>query len=715
MSTKIHLAFLWHMHQPYYKDNLTGHYYLPWVRLHAVKGYYDMPAVLENFPNMRVCFNLTPSLLYQIKDYTQGQDPADDFLTASLKPADSLTQEDKEFILANFFMNNWNTVIRYNPRYAELLQRRGKLFSKQEVAKKTGFFGESDYRDLQVLFNLCWFGFSIKKKEPAINELLSKTKNYTEDDKHVVLDLQRKALGEIAGLYGHLWERGQIELTTSPFYHPILPLLYNGGKGEGYNWEEDAREQIARGIRYFKDTFGRPPVGMWPSEGSVSPSIVKPVLDAGIQWIATDEDILLMSCGGGNRDELIYKPYRLGEDGRPLNIVFRDKKLSDLIGFVYYNTDPVLAVEDFRNRLHSIKDKLARTDGEHLVCVILDGENPWENYPGSGEKFLSELYKQLSNDPIIKPTTIGEYLKQFPPKEKDTLKTLYAGSWINHDFRIWFGHEEDRRAWKLLDDTRKFLLKAKLSEEDKARAWDEIYIAEGSDWYWWYGDDFSSSSEDTFDFLFRNHLMNVYRIANSRIPPALKQTIKNFAKPIRGQLVPMQFIQPTLDGKVTNFYEWMNAGSFKFEEPMGAMQRAEHLVKAIYYGFDLKTLYLRVDFQDHIDRGEFKKYRGSFYFANDREFSLEFPLASPHSMELYELVEDKKNKLTTIEGSVCLDAILELAIPFSKLDAKPKQEIYLNFSVLSETGIKLEECPPRGILTLVVPDEDFETLMWNAL
>lgn len=538
----LYLAFLWHMHQPYYKDNLSGKCILPWVRLHGIKDYYDMAAILEEYPQIHQTFNFSPSLLEQIEHYLDGQ-TEDEHLKASLKPASKLTIHEKKFILEYFFMAHWDNMIKVHPRYAELLERRGEDAGKREKALKE--FSDQDFRDLQVWFNLAWFDPFFKTRDETIKKLVEKDRNFTEADKRAVLEKQMEVMAQILPIYRRLQEAGQIEVSVTPYYHPILPLLCDTDTAlrampeapmprNRFIHPEDAEAQIEMAVSYYQKHFGRPPGGMWPSEGSVSEALVPMMAKRRIRWIATDEAILAntLKSSPGFHDfsfEVKFRPYRIQIGEHQIDCIFRDHTLSDLIGFQYWQWETEEAVADLMGRLHVIRKIVNNAPGDHLVAIIMDGENAWEFYKNDGWDFLGLLYEKLSADPGIKTVTASEYLKDHPPAE--TLPRLFPGSWINNNFKIWIGHEEDNTAWDYLYAARQALVEFEQNSKGQAdqkaieQAWQEIYIAEGSDWCWWYGEEHGSYNDMEFDQLFRTHLMNVYRLIGWEVPAYLAEPI----------------------------------------------------------------------------------------------------------------------------------------------------------------------------------------------
>lgn len=516
----LYLSFVWHMHQPYYRDLDTGEIHLPWVRLHGIKDYLDMVKILENYPRIHQTFNLVPSLIEQIQAYIEGGQ--DTYQRLSHKKAEVLNSEEKHFIKEHFFSANLRNIISVHPRYYHLYlkKQRGEEFSTQE------------YLDLQVWFNLAWFDHICKITIPELQKLIAKGRHYSEEDKSIVLQLQIELLKEIIPTYKKFQEQGRIEVTISPYYHPITPLLCNTNIAreankstplpkEKFIYPEDARAQIRQAVELYRNAFGRPPEGMWPSEEAVSEHILPYIMEQGIRWIVTDEAILLRSLKKKRTVQLLYKPYLLKREKGDISVIFRDRNLSDLIGFVYHGMTEPAAVADLIGHLHNI---IKVTKGEDcLVVIAMDGENAWEYYRNDGYDFLAHLYKCLSDDKFIQTVTVSEYLKKFPAKSN--ISRLGAGSWIYGNFNKWIGHEQKNRAWDYLAAARAELASLKAqgpenSKVDMEKAWKQMYILEGSDWFWWYGD-----NNPDFDILYRKHLINFYKFIRKEPPEYLHRPI----------------------------------------------------------------------------------------------------------------------------------------------------------------------------------------------
>jgi alpha-amylase/alpha-mannosidase (GH57 family) len=600
----IYLSIIWHQHQPvYFKDPETGVYEKPWVRVHATKDYVDMAAILKDYPDIRATFNLTPSLIRQLDDLEAG---AKDlyWITAEV-PSDQLTSEQKQFLLDRFFDTNRKVIARF-PRYQELLEMRD---NEEE-------FTSQDYLDLQVLFNLAWVDPDWLSGEPLAG-LVAKGSNFSEEDKNILFTEHEQLIAQVIPVHKELQDTGQIEVTMTPFAHPILPLLFNTDlalvalpnlelPSLGFKYVQDAAAQINSGVQLYEDHFDQAPRGMWPAEGSVAQEIVTMVSNAGIQWIASDEGVLANSLGMSSftRDakevvtesDILYRPYFVqGDDGAPVGIVFRDVVISDKVGFTYSGLDGGLAAKDFINRIHAIRDSLITggAEGPHLVSVILDGENAWEHYDNDGKEFLHSLYQGLSDDPLIVTVTPSEFLELAP--DQPTIDELWAGSWIDHNFATWIGEEEENLAWDYLVTTRDLLQEYVVGVRqttpevlDEARTM--MYIAEGSDWFWWYGSDQDSGNDESFDQQFRDTLKEVYLILGEEPPNYLDVPIIPQAS-IAADSPSLGLISPEIDG-VDSPGEWDAGGVYLASG--GAMVAAEPFFESLTYGFDSENLYLNI-------------------------------------------------------------------------------------------------------------------------
>jgi alpha-amylase/alpha-mannosidase (GH57 family) len=640
----VQLAFLWHFHQPCYRDLPSGKMLMPWVRLHGVKDYTGLAAILEEFPKIRCTTNFSPVLLDQLQAYIDGA--TDTMLDLSLIPAAELNDDQKESILAKFFWAHPDSVIGQYPRYRQLL----------ELHRANQTLREQDYRDLQVLANLAWFHPLIRTIDP----LRSKGRGFTEEDKQTLVARTREALAAILPKWRAMADR--VELSVSPYYHPIVPLLCDFASAreaipglplpDAPSFRDEAGVQVRRALEAGEKYFGRRPRGFWPSEGSVSNEACALFRSAGAQWAATDEAIV-------------------GESGvkmvQGLKVAFRDTALSNLLGFTYKGMEPADAARDFVKRLEG---------REGPVPVCLDGENPWEHYPDGGVAFLRELFRALSDHPRIKTTTMSELVAT------DSVDRITAGSWINRNFGVWIGHPEDRKGWELLGRAYR-----DIQGSSSALAWECLRAAEGSDWYWWFGDDFTSAQDAEFDALFRRHIMNLYQAIGRTVPEDVLRPIKQ----VRSQIVlkpPQAMLQVKLDGRRSDYFEWIAAGHYDMSREYSALAGESSFLSDVYYGFDPERLLVRLDFKKGVD--------GKRILAGGR-LSLVLTRPRPVTVSLHGVVED----------------IFEGAVHFKELGLKPNEDVefFLEFERTAGAPVRLPTLTP---LTFRVPTPDFDGINWQV-
>jgi len=604
------VVFLWHMHQPYYVNPLTKTAMMPWVRLHCVKGYLDMISLIEDFPTIRLNFNLTPVLLQQIEEIVTGQ-VTDLWLERSRKPAAELDETERVALLEDFFKVNWANLLKPEPRYAALLAQRGENVGRGELPRIARRFSTQDFLDLQVWFNLAWCGYTARRRFPELAALRKKGRDFTEPEKARLLDIHLEIMKAVPLVYRAAEERGQVELTTTPYFHPILPLVYDSAFAERslpgrefprrFHWPQDAEAQLTLAIETHERIFGRRPRGMWPSEGSIAPEMIPMMRRAGIEYFCSDEENLFKSI---HRDPAyaqtkidhleLFQAWRIRYDGAAVNGIFRDRPLSDFIGFTAAQNDPENAARVMIGHLGHIADLVPAQHG--LIPLILDGENAWEHFRDGGEAFLRALYGGIAADPVrLHSSTMETYCRDHPPVR--SLTTLHTGSWIGSNFDIWIGEAEENRAWDLLGAAREFLQQEidakRLHPPQKDEALREIYAAEGSDWFWWYGPDFSTGNDTLFDELFRQHLKNVYLLCDATPPPELDVPIRGYTPPV--YLLPQSPISPRLGDSKEPTTPWRHAGTYLPGCEQGTMVRADHLAQKFWFGCDATRLYLRLD------------------------------------------------------------------------------------------------------------------------
>ncbi|MBI5778540.1 MAG: hypothetical protein HZA49_03680 [Planctomycetes bacterium] len=760
MSKKIYLAFLWHHHQPYYRiASGSSAFQMPWVRLHGIKDYYGMAALIEQFPKIKSNINLVPSLLKQIKEYLAGD--TDRLLSLSQKPAAELNPEDRQYILENIFLAHPQNMIGACPRYKELytLYQTARQKSVAEKQPATGTIDnlltgspqngqavkkliknltDQDFTDLLVCSSLVWFHPLIMERDKELQALRAKGRNYTEDDKKLMVQKQMHYLSEIIPLHKKLQDGGQIEITTTPFYHPILPLLCNMNSAlqampnaalpavDQQALLVDGYWQVAEAMRFYREHFGTEAGGIWPAEGSVAPSMMPLLAEQGVRYFASDEEILAHTLGkssdhfSGFLNDL-YQPYKT----RNMAVIFRDQYLSNLIGFQYQRWKASDAVDHLINE---IKAGASRVHQEApLVSIILDGENPWEYYPNNGIEFLKLLYERLSNDTEIETVRISDYLEKHPPVRE--LDTIYAGSWINHNFSIWVGHNEDRQAWEYLAKTRQAVKEQAAKGVEQAvidRAMESIYIAEGSDWFWWFGHEHSSALDDQFDLLFRKHLMNVYQILGLNVPEYLHHQIKE-RRQKELHTLPWGLLDIKLDGKRSDYFEWLAAGQFDMtSEVSAAMDHsadAGRIISRIYFGFDRHNLCLRID----------PPANGSKTFPDGIYFVLNFLKPIKRKVIIrdiktnprFNILDENNTVIKESLDTVAISEIAEILCPLDALGFKPGEavEFFVEAYAVLGGGNKPCDCsldrlivrhPDSLPIKLAAPADDLAHIDWIA-
>jgi alpha-amylase/alpha-mannosidase (GH57 family) len=723
----IHLVVLWHMHQPQYRDPATGRYVLPWTRLHALKDYWGMVRVLEEFPRVHATFNVVPSLAAQLEEYASGHFD-EPWFTLVFSPAETLSDEDKaELLRRGFQLNRENLMSRW-PRYSELFD-----WAQQAGVEAVRSFSVRDWRDLQLLSQLAWMDEEYLAQDPEVSRLSRKGADYTEADKKILRDKQIELLGRVLPEYRRAQDAGQIEISTTPFYHPILPLLCDTDIASTANpctplprppfrRPEDAREQLVRARRYHEKLFGRPPAGLWPSEGSVSDQALGIAAELGFRWFASDEGVLGRTFnidfsrgpdGMPPHAERLYAPLRVRLGRREITGFFRDHYLSDLVGFVYSHMDASAAAEDLHRRLRYIGERV-QIGRPLTVSLILDGENAWEYYPGNGREFLRQFYRRIDDDPDIRTLTASEAVEA--AGETATVEHIFPASWIYANFDIWIGHSEDVAAWNLLRNARDFyertMKKAKNKEggasfptdAQAAVAFDALLAAEGSDWCWWFGADHSSSDDAEFDAFFRKLLSEVYRSLGADAPDELAEPIKH--QQVRAEIRPPSSpLNVRVDGRETSYFEWMGAGLYLPQDRESSMHGRTRALQQIRYGFSEDQFFVRLDVFDEV-------------FAGLRD--AEFRVTLRGDEELRVLIRFEQGKLTgyIVEAKdfcllgpdemvkVACDRILEISVARKLLRLRGRNSFSLVIA-LWEGGLPVDLLPAEGWLEVPLGPDHF--------
>jgi alpha-amylase/alpha-mannosidase (GH57 family) len=722
----VHVVLLWHMHQPQYRDPATGRYVLPWTRLHALKDYWGMVRLLQEFPQVHATFNLVPSLATQLEEYASGKFDEPWFNLAFL-PADRLTAGDKAELLARGFQANQEKLIRRWPRYAELFD--WSQGSAREAVVR--MFGARDWRDLQFLSQLAWMDEEYLTSDPDVVRLAQKGSDYTEADKSLLRVKELELLGRVLPEYRRAQDSGQIEISTTPFYHPILPLLCdtdvariaNPGTplpNPPFRHPEDAREQLVRARGYHERLFGRPPAGLWPSEGSVSDEALSIAAELGFRWFASDEGVLGRTLNiGFGRDAngvpanagRLYAPLCVRLNGRQIMGIFRDHFLSDLIGFVYSRMDASIAAEDLYRRVRILGER-ASADGPLTVALILDGENAWEYYWRNGREFLRQFYSRVAADPDIRALTVSEALEA--ASDALVVPGISPGSWINANFDIWIGHAEDVSAWELLRAARDFYTEAvqkrergdtdRATDAQIAAAFEALLAAEGSDWCWWFGPEHSSVNDAEFDAFFRQLLSEVYRNLGREAPDELAEPIKRQHEKANIE-PPSAFLVVRVDGRESSYFEWLGAGLYAPERRDSSMHARVRLLEQFRYGFDSEHFYVRVDVLEDV----FSQLRSAEFRLTLRgEEELRIVIHVQEGKVSGYQVESKDFCLLEPEEvvSAALDHILEVSVA-RKLLRIGKRSSFSLVIALWEGGLPVDLLPSEGWLEVLLGEEHF--------
>lgn len=749
MAHPLYVAFIWHQHQPLYKSrvvadgSLGGQYRLPWVRLHGTKDYLDLVLLLANYPKLHQTVNLVPSLILQIEDYVAGT-AFDPYLTVALLPSEQLNDNHKEFIVEHFFDGNHHTLIDPHPRYAELYYQRqdkGRSWCLEH-------WNLQDYSDLLAWHNLAWID-PLFWDDPDISQWLEQGKGFTLGDRQRIYTKQREILSRIIPQHRLMQDAGQLEVTTTPYTHPILPLLADTDAGrvavphmalpqQRFQWAEDIPRHLQKAWDMYEERFKRSPRGLWPSEQSVSPAMLPYVSKQGFQWLCSDEAVLGWSIkhffhrdGSGNvyDPERLYRPYRLETSSGDLAIVFRDHRLSDLIGFTYGSMEPKRAASDLVGHLEAIARSLkSRQEGGStaledpwLVTIALDGENCWEYYPLDGKPFLESLYHTLSDYPEIKLVTVSEFIDQFPPTATIPADQLHSGSWVDGSFTTWIGDPAKNSAWDLLSTARQVLANhPEATEETNPEAWEALYAAEGSDWFWWFGEGHSSNQDAMFDQLFREHLAAIYQSLNEPVPVEVWRPVE--IHEARGDHPPESFIHPFVDGRGDE-QDWDKAGRIEVGSSRGTMHRST-AVQRLWYGLDHLNFYLRMDFKSGVKLGDdLPPELNLLWFYPDRTMHnspiplVDLPDEAPlnylfhhhlgvnlltQTVWFQEASESLRWQSRASRAQVGVDRCLELAVPWADLQIQPDWSLQL-VAVLSDGGRYRSYVPENSLLTLNCP------------
>ncbi len=699
---------------------------LPWTRLHALKDYWGMVRVLEEFPRVHATFNVVPSLGAQLEEYASGKFDEPWFATA-FRAAKELTTEDKSEILTRAFQVNYDHLLARWPRFIELHQwvhAQGHERAKQSL-------GERDWRDLQLLSQLAWMDEEYLASDPVVSRFSLKETDFTEKDKQDLCAKQFELLGRVLPEYRCAASTGQVEISATPFYHPILPLLCDSDIARvsnpgtplptpAFRHPEDAREQLVRARRYHERVFGRAPDGLWPSEGSVSEQALSIAAELGFKWFATDEGVLGHTLRAGfGRDaagvpsnaEKLYSPLRVRAGGREMVGFFRDHYLSDLVGFVYSRMNAGAAAEDLHNRIRAIGERV-QIGRPLTVSLILDGENAWEYYPGNGREFLRQFYRRIENDPDIRALTASEAVAA--AGEIPTNNGIFPASWINANFDVWIGSGEDVTAWDHLRRARDFYgqqvecaakgFPRAPTPEQLAASYEALLGAEGSDWCWWYGPEHSSANDGEFDAFYRKLLTEVYLALGAEAPDVLAEPIKR--QPERALILPpSSHLHVKVDGRESTYFEWMGAGLYSADRRSSAMHGRLLLLHELRYGFDEERFHLRVDV-----------FAEALAELRDAEFRI--TLRAEQELRVVVRLEEGRVSGYLVESrDLCLlgpdevvkvacDKILEVSVAKEMFILGKRKSVSLGVAIW-EGGLPVDLLPAEGLLEIQLGEEHF--------
>ena len=550
----LRLVLMWHMHQPDFRDLASGEFAHPWVYLHAIKDYADMAAHLENHPRVHAVVNLVPILLDQLEDY------CDQFASGKLRDPllrllahenlDRITAAERDLILNQCFRANHTKMIE---PYASYKRLRDLYQSVVGLGGDPRRYLSGEYlSDLLTWYHLSWMGETVRRKEECAVQLMTRGERFTHADRMRVFDLIGRVVQDIVPRYRRLADSGRVELSTTPHYHPIGPLLldfgaareavpdaplpsadhYSGGRSR-LTWH------LTSALHAHRHRFEGDALGIWPAEGAVSAPFLKLLAEHKVGWTASGEAVLAHTLERAglatmDRNAFLYRPYRFDAEGHRLHCFFRDDRLSDLIGFEYKGWHGKEASAHFIAQLEGIHSAAAPGEAP-VVSVILDGENAWEYYPYNAFYFLDDLYRSLAEHPSIITATFAEILSDptpgvaAPGEFVRVLPPLVSGSWVYGNLQTWIGSEPKNHAWDLLASAKQsynlVMASGRLSQSDTQAAATQLAICEGSDWYWWFGDYNPPEAVAVFDRLFRTNLANLYRLLQLPAPAQLSQPI----------------------------------------------------------------------------------------------------------------------------------------------------------------------------------------------
>jgi alpha-amylase/alpha-mannosidase (GH57 family) len=553
LSNRLPVVLLWHMHQPPYRDALSGQYVLPWTYLHAIKDYTDMAAHLEGQPGAKAVVNFTPVLIEQIEDLAacvrahldHGRSLPDVLLASLGAQALPTAATERLLLLRACLRADQENLINRHAAFASLVE----LAKSMATAETIAYASDQFLHDLSVWYHIAWMGESLRQ-DARIAHLVTKASGFDASDRRILLALTGELLAGVLPRFRALADAGRCELATSPFSHPILPLLidfatareseahagqprhraYPGGQ-ERVDWH------LREAVRTFERVFGRKPRGCWPSEGAISERAVQSIAAAGFDWLATSVSVLRASLeksavaipdDGAAADRMLNRAFQ-GPDSE-IACYFRHDTFSDLIGFTYSRWHGDDAAQHFARELEAFADR-TEGDAQRVLLVALDGENAWEYYPFNGHYFLQALYKILATHPRLRLATLSEVVdeQRAAMSSAQLLPRIRAGSWVYGTLSTWMGDVEKNAAWDLLCDAKcafdATVAAGRLDASALQLAERQLASCESSDWFWWFGDYNPAAAVRDFDQLYRHQLTSLYRLLQLDVPKSLEQPL----------------------------------------------------------------------------------------------------------------------------------------------------------------------------------------------
>lgn len=722
------------MHQPVYE--LDGVFLMPWARLHAVKDYLDMVSILEKYPRLKLNINIVPALLDELIQYTEGYNDIHSTLTVA--KIEELSLNDKEYIFNNFFNTKYETMVYRYPTYRKLFKKR---FSSNSITVDD--FTNQELSDLMALFNLSWIDITHYDKFPEIKNLIEKGHGYSQKDRIRIIEIHREIIKEIIPTYKKYLNENRIEITTSPYYHPIMPILCDyetsaknlSNKDNlpiNFHLNRDAHYQVKSALDRIQEVFGVRPKGIWASEYCLTDKVLELFSEEGIKWTISDESILSKSINfnfvrdfKGNLEDPYYllKTYTYNQQNSNIDIIFRDSHIPNLINFEYCNIDTSISSNDLYNKIKTIQNKLlVSPDNNHLLTIALDGENCWESYENDGNDFLNAIYSKLEQDETIDTVLISEYIDT--DKNKKILNKIHPGSWINKDFHFWLGDPVKNLAWQYLNNVRDNLktIISDVNDPIVKKALRELYIAEGSDWFWWYGEPNNSGQDNVFDFLFREHLKNTYKILGQDYPEYLDNSIIEIAYENSG--ISSMDIPQTNTG-------WLFSNSIDLID--GPVFQESKIFDNINYGFDNDNMYFKLQLNpNYIENNSSKPKIHQFYIymrnktqklnsssirvSNKTEAVFPILKSKYHNELVITIVNNKlfpsylsramSDNLWTIVDSQGLNIghneKIDICIPFKDININHGDEMEF-FFLIANMGLRYTFMPKDSLLTIKRP------------